>query len=169
MCDNKNPFELVYIKEYKKFIDLFENNQKYQLALYKYVKSYEHKKFWSSITEGKKCLYYARLFGKDIEKYLNDHDKFAFSLIVKEDIFSNDLYLEFNKDINQMFLSCIIITTEIVEEELVNLHPFVDDKLKTIVFTCKNKDVYNKIKNFLLREIEIKYIDCIGYCDNRRR
>ena len=90
---NKNPFELIYIKDYKKFIDLFENNQKYQLALYKYVKSYEHKKFWSSITEGTKCLYYARLFGKDIEKYLNDHDRFAFSLIVKEGIFSHDLYL----------------------------------------------------------------------------
>ena len=169
MSDNKNPFELVYIKDYKNFINLFKNNQKYQLALYKYVKSYKHKKFWSSITEGKKCLYYARLFGKDIEKYLNDHDKFAFSLIVKEDIFSTDLYLKFNKDINQMFLSCIIITTNITEEELVNLHPFVDDKLKSIVFTCKNKDVYNKIKNFLLREIEIKYIDYIGYCDNRRR
>ena len=169
MCDNKNPFELVYIKDYKNFIDLFKNNQKYQLALYKYVKSYEHRKFWSSITEGKKCLYYARLFGKDIEKYLNDHDRFAFSLIVKEVIFSNDLYLKFNKDINQMFLSCIIITTEIKEEELVNLHPFVDDKLKSIVFTCKNKDVYNKIKKFLLRDIEIKYIECIGYCDDRRR
>ena len=96
MGDNKNQFELVYIKDYKKFIDLFENNQEYQLALYKYVKSYEHKKFWSSITEGKKCLYYARLFDKDIEKYLNDHDMFAFSLIVKEDILSNDLYLKFN-------------------------------------------------------------------------
>lgn len=60
MCDDKNLFELVYIKNYKKFIDLFENNQEYQ-------------------------------------------------------------------------------------------------------------DVYNKIKNFLLREIEIKYIGCIGYCDDRRR
>ena len=90
-------------------------------------------------------------------------------MIVKEDIFSNDLYRKFNKDINQMFLSCIIITTNITEEELVNLHPFVDDKLKSIVFTCKNKDVYNKIKNFLLREIEIKYIGCIGYSDDRRR
>lgn len=168
MSDTENPFELVYIKDYKNFINLFKNNQKYQLALYKYVKSYEHKN-WTSITEGKKCLYYARLFGKDIEKYLNDHDKFAFSLIVKEDIFSNDLYRKFNKDMNQMFLSCIIITTNITKEELVNLHPFVDDKLKSIVFTCKNKDVYNKIKNFLLREIEIKYIECIGYCDDRRR
>ena len=169
MGDNKNQMEMVYIKDYKKFIDLFENNQEYQLALYKYVKSYEHNKFWSSITEGKKCLYYARLFGKDIEKYLNEHDRFAFSLIVKRHLFSNALYLKFNKDINQMFLSCIIITTNITEEELVNLHPFVDNTLKTIVFTCKNKDVKKKKKNFLLREIEIKYIGCIGYCDNRRR
>ena len=161
---NKNPFELIYIKDYKKFIDLFENNQKYQLALYKYVKSYEHKKFWSSITEGKKCLYYARLFGKDIEKYLNDHDRFAFSLIVKEDIFSNDLYRKFNKDINQMFLSCIIITTNITEEELANLHPFVDNQLKSIVFTCKNENLHNKIKNYLLHEIEIKYIGYIRDC-----
>lgn len=45
MSITKNPFELVYIKNYKKFIDLFENNQKYQLALYKYIKSYEYKKF----------------------------------------------------------------------------------------------------------------------------
>ena len=121
MCDNKNLFELVYIKNYKKFIDLFENNQEYQLVLYKYVKSYEHKKFWSSITEGKKCLYYARLFGKDIEKYLNNHDRFAFSLIVKEDIFSNGLYLKFNKDISQMFLS-IFLTFFIFSHFSSNLH-----------------------------------------------
>ena len=35
MSITKNPFELVYIKNYKKFIDLFENSQEYQLALYK--------------------------------------------------------------------------------------------------------------------------------------
>ena len=68
-----------------------------------------------------------------------------------------------------MFLSCIIITTNITEEELANLHPFVDDKLKSIVFTCKNENLYNKIKNYLLHEIEIKYIGCIGYSDDRRR
>ena len=44
-----------------------------------------------------------------------------------------------------------------------------NDKLKSIAFTCKNENLYNKIKNFLLREIEIKYIGCIGYSDDRRR
>ena len=37
MSDNKNPFEMIYIKDYKKFIDLFENNQEYQLVLHTFV------------------------------------------------------------------------------------------------------------------------------------
>lgn len=146
-----NPFKIIHVNSYKKFIKyLQEDNPEYYVNLIKYFES--KPKSWIANLDGKQMVCYARIFNKDIEQYM-DKDVFLYSCILHKNLFDLDFYKKF-KNSEQIFENCMIFTIGVTKEDLLRLHPFVDNRSKSIVFSCKNSSVYNAIENWFLREIK---------------